>query len=891
MNQPPQEIPPENTGTPHSPFSVPIAAFLGLASFVLLFVFIYVSQQSLHDIDAIANISAQVQEKSLPEMLENQRTFINIESLRRVAEVAYAAEDPLTRRNARINAQALLAESVFVRDVDFLGKGARLYSLIAQLTEYKDAVYQNRQILGQLSASFHHLLHSLLFTQNKPKEAQAMFKAFLASSLASIQLGELETQSEKALALLELQDGKSMQETFALCRAILPPEQDTRSQCKELENLFAQYSTTRRQIRGDTLKAREHWELIDETLREIRDNIGTESENASEEALTAIAEASEQAHQRSRILYGIAIAFLAGYLLLVHRYLARPVRWIAQKLREIQLGNLHVSMPTIRIAELYDVALMLDKFSVHLGDIYSHTSQLEEDAAEKRELEEVMATVFKASLDGYLVWDGDELKTVSPGFLTFLEVQTPQDVFDNWERFHFPPQEHLRQAFAKAIAQGYCREEITLTTAEGTLLPCEATHMRIDRPNAPLVLSYIRDLRIQKRNEKTLRQAKDEAEKAAQAKSDFLARMSHEIRTPMNGVLGLTHLAMSKSPQPEQLQFLTKIQASAKILLGVINDILDFSKIEGGKLTLDAAPFSFHAMTHTVQDLFQSQAEHKGLRLLIEADAQVPDMLKGDSLRLSQVMLNLCGNAIKFTEKGTVALRIHQEKETEHNVRLRFEVSDTGVGMTQEQLSRLFQPFAQADVSTTRKYGGTGLGLVISKLLVELMGGSIQVESAPGRGSTFYFTLTLAKASQEEIAHEKLPAQLQDNSSLAGLRILLAEDNEINQEIAVALLEDLGITVLVAGNGLEAVTILGTQDVNCVLMDIQMPVMDGLTAAKLIRGQGREAMRTVPIIAMTAHAMQEDRDKSIAAGMNDHITKPIDIDELQAKLVQWTSRG
>ena len=882
---------PENAGAAPSPFSVPIAAFLGLASFVLLFVFIYVSQQSLHDIDAIANISAQVQEKSLPEMLENQRTFINIESLRRVAEVAYAAEDPFIRRSARINAQALLAESVFVRDIDFQGKGKRLYSLISELTEYKDAVYQNKQVLSQLSTSFYDQLQLLLFAHNKPTESQAMFKAFLSSSLASVKPQEAETQSEKTLALLELHDEKSMQETFALCRAILPPEQDTRSQCKELESLFAQYNETRRQMLDDALKAREHWELMDETLREIRDNIGTESENASEEALAAIAEASEQAHHRSRTLYGIAIALLVGYLLLVHRYLARPVRWIAQKLREIQLGNLHVNMPTIRITELYDMALMLDKFSVHLGDIYSHTSQLEEDAAEKRELEQVMATVFKASLDGYLVWDGDTLKTISPGFLNFLEVQTPQEVFDNWERFHFPPQEHLRQIFATAIEQGYCREEITLTTADGTLLPCEATNMRIDRPNAPLVLSYIRDLRVQKRNEETLRQAKDEAEKAAQAKSDFLARMSHEIRTPMNGVLGLTHLAMSKSPQPEQLQYLTKIQASAKILLGVINDILDFSKIEGGKLTLDAAPFSFHAMTHTVQDLFQSQAEQKGLRFLIEQETQLPEMLLGDSLRLSQVMLNLCGNAIKFTEKGTVALRIIQEMETEHDVRLRFEVSDTGLGMTQEQLSRLFQPFAQADVSTTRKYGGTGLGLVISKLLVELMGGSIQVESTPGRGSKFFFTLTFAKASQEDMAKEGLPAPLQDNSSLAGLRILLAEDNEINQEIAIALLENLGITVVVANNGQEAVNILAEEDVDGVLMDIQMPVMDGLTAAKLIRQQGREAVRHVPIIAMTAHAMQEDRDKSLAAGMNDHITKPIDIDELQLKLVLWTGRG
>ena len=885
-----QDIPPENTGLQRSGFSVSITVFLSLASLALLLVFIVISRESLRNIDAIASLSSEVRQKNLPEMLENQRTFINIESLRRIAEVAYITDDPQTRRSARINAQALIAESVFERDTEFHEKGTQLYALINDLTKHKDAIYQNRQLLRQLSATYYDRLQALLFKNEKPAESQSMLKAFLSSTLASVNPADSEAKTAQELQLLEQRDKKSISDIHAFCTSMAKSTSSLAPQCTELETLYNKYNSARRQMLDDTLKARAYWEKVDITLREMRDNIGTESENASAEALAAIADASVQAHQTTRTLFGAAVIFLAGYLLLVHRYLARPVRWTAQKLKEIQQGDLHVSMPTIRITELHDVATLLDRFSVHLGELYSHTSQLEEDAADKRELEEVMATVFKASLDGYLIWDGDELKTISPGFLNFLGVKTQQEVMDNWASFNLPPQEELRQSFAKAIVHGYFREELTVSTVDGTPLPCEATHMRIDRRDTPLVLSYIRDLRLQKRNEEALRQAKEDAEKAAQAKSDFLARMSHEIRTPMNGVLGLTHLAMGKSPPPEQLQYLTKIQASAKILLGVINDILDFSKIEGGKLTLDLAPFSFHSMTRTVQDLFQSQAEQKGLRFVIEEGTRVPDMLKGDSLRLSQVLLNLCGNAIKFTEKGEVALSITLEQETAEAVRLRFSVADTGVGMTAEQLSRLFQPFAQADVSTTRKYGGTGLGLVISKLLVEIMGGAIEVESTPGKGSTFFFTISLAKARSEDLETEAAPEQSQSNQSLAGLRILLTEDNEINQEIAKALLENLGITVTVAANGQEAVDILSTQDMDGVLMDIQMPVMDGLTAARMIRQQGREAVRNLPIIAMTAHAMQEDRDKSMVAGMNDHITKPIDIAELHAKLLQWVAK-
>ncbi len=408
-------------------------------------------------------------------------------------------------------------------------------------------------------------------------------------------------------------------------------------------------------------------------------------------------------------------------------------------------------------------------------------------------------------------------------------------------------------------------------------MPCEVTHLPISFHGQPCILSYIRDLTEQKKNEEALLLAKEQAEVATKAKSEFLARMSHEIRTPMNGVLGLTHIALASSPAPRQRELLSKIQSSAQLLLGIINDILDFSKIEDGKLELDYSPFSFPQVLSTITDLLSAQAEKKGLQFLVRYDAEQFDavVLHGDYLRLTQVLLNLCGNAIKFTEKGAVTLSLHAVEDTAVYLTMEFRVEDTGIGLTEAQITRLFKPFSQADSSTTRKHGGTGLGLMISKLLVELMGGNITTTSTPGQGSVFSFTVQFERLGRTEAA-ATLPEEHAD-AVLVGKRVLIAEDNEINQEIIQSLLEDMGLQVTLANNGQEALDLLQANDFDCIFLDIQMPVMDGLTAAREIRLRGRETVRNLPIIAMTAHAMQEDIEKSMSAGMNDHLTKPIDV--------------
>jgi len=387
--------------------------------------------------------------------------------------------------------------------------------------------------------------------------------------------------------------------------------------------------------------------------------------------------------------------------------------------------------------------------------------------------------------------------------------------------------------------------------------------------------------------------AQRQAHKLVQAKSEFLAKMSHEIRTPLNGVIAAADLMAATQLNDEQHELLDTLRLSAKTLLGIINDILDFSKIEAGRMVLETLPFTPTVLVEEVVSIMAPAAHSKGLTVRTELSSSLPHSVAGDPLRLRQILLNFVGNAIKFTARGEVVIRAMRLKKGEgQSAWLRFEVQDTGVGIPPEKQAGIFDAFTQADSSVTRQYGGTGLGLAICKRLVELMGGQIGVYSQPGQGSCFWFEVPLPVI--QENAPEETTAQPSGSAlnshELDGVRVLLVEDNPVNQKVAIRMLQKLGCVVELAENGQQALEKLERASYDIVLMDMQMPVMDGLTATRLLRQREQQTGHHQVVIALTANAMQTDRELCLEVGMDDYLSKPLTLDALQVMLLRWVAQ-
>ena len=375
-------------------------------------------------------------------------------------------------------------------------------------------------------------------------------------------------------------------------------------------------------------------------------------------------------------------------------------------------------------------------------------------------------------------------------------------------------------------------------------------------------------------------------------RDQFMANMSHEIRTPMNAVLGMTNILMEKPMLPEQMKYLKGIKKSSENLLVIINDILDLSKIEAGKMELEKTSFNLPDVVNLVQETMQHKAEEKGLSLKIAFDEHIPTYLLGDPTRLNQILINLCGNAIKFTEKGAVTMQLTAIKKTETVCEIEFAIKDTGIGMNEEQLGKIFQSFTQASSDTTRKYGGTGLGLTISKQLVELYGGKIMVTSEPGVGSCFKFTICFDIATEDTVHSSEQVITPEITAALQGVRVLIADDNMMNRMVAVDTLEMKieNIHITEAENGQDVMDKLNIADFDIILMDVQMPLMDGLEATRRIRKDMIAPKKDITILALTASVIRKDIDDCLEAGMNGYIPKPFTMEDLVIGIYEGIKR-
>jgi signal transduction histidine kinase/DNA-binding response OmpR family regulator len=394
------------------------------------------------------------------------------------------------------------------------------------------------------------------------------------------------------------------------------------------------------------------------------------------------------------------------------------------------------------------------------------------------------------------------------------------------------------------------------------------------------------EIQERERTEEELRYAKEAAESGARAKTEFLANMTHEIRTPLNAIVGMTYLLMDSGLTAQERERIKIVDSAAQTLLLLVNDVLDLSKIEAGKLDLEEIDFDIIAILSETEALLEARARDKSLLLTRFVSDAVPRLLRGDPNRLRQILLNLGNNAIKFTDRGEISIRVDLHEQLNGQLVLHFAVSDTGIGIPAHKLDAIFDRFSQADASTTRRYGGTGLGLAISSQLARAMGGDISVDSEPGKGSTFHFTARFRLGESTHAADAAATSQMMAMTDFTDTRVLLAEDNVFNQAVAVEVLRKLGCKVVVASNGREAVEAFDSQRFDIILMDVQMPEVDGFEATRMIRA--RETSGRVPIVAQTAHAFSEDRKRCLDAGMDEFISKPIIVSELMKVLARFT---
>jgi PAS domain S-box-containing protein len=503
-------------------------------------------------------------------------------------------------------------------------------------------------------------------------------------------------------------------------------------------------------------------------------------------------------------------------------------------------------------------------------------------------------TLFETNTDGIVILNRNGFSDCNPATLEMFHMQRvedflhrrPEDLGIENQPCGTPPYLLADRHIREAVEKGHAFFQWTARRPDGSTFPAEIALHAMNFDGEPVIQAIMRDVSVQREAEAALKAARDAAMAANEMKSQFVANVSHEIRTPMNGILGMTQLLLGSDLNPRQRDYADTIARSAEALMGVINDLLDFSKIEAGRLNIESIDFNLPSLLKDVVDLYVPRADAKQLALRLERDDPLPEWVRGDPLRVRQILLNLLDNALKFTAQGEIRLRVSRLESGPDA--LLFSVSDSGIGMSQEVQSRVFQAFAQADGSVSRKYGGTGLGLTICRQLAELMGGELSLSSTPGQGSTFRLQLPLPFIQPAGQNAPNASAAAGTALHFSGARVLVAEDNPINQKLLGFMLENLGVTVLKADDGKRAFEMLDQIGVDLVLMDCQMPEWEGLTATRAVREREENQERPrLPIIALTANAMAGYDEICRQAGMDDYLAKPLKEEQLAQVLARW----
>ena len=612
----------------------------------------------------------------------------------------------------------------------------------------------------------------------------------------------------------------------------------------------------------------------------------------------------QTSQQVSRMLGGIAIVLMLAIALAHYfaRYLARVFVSLEENTRSLSqriLDGDAIVWPAASVREVegltanfQQMAVSLQHQSLELQSLNDELEQrVQERTADLREAELQLRTLINLIPDIICLKDGKGRWLIANNFdlelfgLSGVPYQGKTDAELVSSSLFFQDVFMACMASDELAWQsgGLKRFEETIPRPDGSSITFDVIKLPVFEPDGRRKALVVvgRDITARKLTEQALQDA-------TEAKMQFLTNMSHEIRTPMNGVIGMTGLLQKSGLNPEQQQYAEVIRASGDLLLALINDILDFSKMEAGRLELEQTPFDAGMILDEVAGLVSAQARAKGLAFERHFEFAQPCCLKGDVTRLRQILLNLLVNAVKFTETGRVTLQARIEPEREGRIMLLCQVRDTGIGIAEQQLETLFDPFTQADASITRRYGGTGLGLAISRQLAQLMGGRIEVDSVVGLGTTFQVAIPFLSGTADDLAQCYPEKAVQTPEQGSAASILLVEDNAINLLVARTILEKMGHTVVPAGNGKEALEILRMMPVDLVLMDCQMPVMDGFEATRRIRaGEAGEQNRQLPVLAMTAHAFAEDRERSRAAGMDDYLTKPVQMITLSRAVAAW----